>query len=99
MLFRSHGQPVACLAWSSAPRHIASRDRFIGWTAEMRRRHLCLMACNTRFLILPWVRVPLLASHILGRMARNHQAGRRPAFKKAVVQLVEGDHIELYEAG
>lgn len=35
----------------------------------------------------------------LGRMARNHQAGRRPAYKKAVVQLAEGDHIELYEAG
>lgn len=35
----------------------------------------------------------------LGRMARNHQAGRRPSYKKAVVQLAEGDHIELYEAG
>jgi large subunit ribosomal protein L23 len=35
----------------------------------------------------------------LGRMARNHQAGRRPSYKKAVVQLGEGDHIELYEAG
>jgi large subunit ribosomal protein L23 len=35
----------------------------------------------------------------LGRMSRNHQAGRRPSFKKAVVQLAEGDHIELYEAG
>jgi hypothetical protein len=69
-IVHAHGQPVACLAWSSAPRHIASRDRFIGWTAEMRRRHLCLMACNTRFLILPWVRVPSLASHILSRMAR-----------------------------
>jgi large subunit ribosomal protein L23 len=35
----------------------------------------------------------------LGRMSRNHQAGRRPSFKKAIVQLAEGDHIELYEAG
>jgi large subunit ribosomal protein L23 len=35
----------------------------------------------------------------LGRMARNQQAGRRPSYKKAVVQLAEGDHIELYEAG
>lgn len=35
----------------------------------------------------------------LGRMARNHQKGRRASFKKAVVQLAEGDHIELYEAG
>ena len=35
----------------------------------------------------------------LGRMSRNQSKGRRPAFKKAVVKLSEGDHIELYEAG
>ena len=35
----------------------------------------------------------------LGRMSRNQSKGRRPAFKKAVVKLAEGDHIELYEAG
>jgi hypothetical protein len=60
---------VACLAWSSAPRHIGSRDRYIGWNAEARKRNIHLIAYNTRFLILPWVRVPHLASHILGRMA------------------------------
>jgi hypothetical protein len=64
------GQPIACLAWCSAPRHLASRDRFIGWTAETRKRNLHLLAYNTRFLILPWVQVPHLASHILGRMAK-----------------------------
>jgi large subunit ribosomal protein L23 len=36
---------------------------------------------------------------LMGRMARSHQKGRRPSFKKAVVQLAEGEHIELYEAG
>ena len=66
----AQGRPIACLAWSSAPRHIGARDRFIGWSADMRKKHLHLMACNTRFLILPWVVVPHLASHILGRMAR-----------------------------
>ena len=35
----------------------------------------------------------------LGRMARNAQGGRRASFKKAVVRLAEGDHIELYEVG
>lgn len=64
------GRPVACLAWSSAPRHLCPRDRFIGWSPEARRRNLHLLAYNTRFLILPWVKVPHLASHILGRMAR-----------------------------
>jgi hypothetical protein len=68
-LVLAQGRPVACLAWSSAPRHIGSRDRFIGWSAETRRRNIRLIAYNTRFLILPWVRVEHLASHILGRMA------------------------------
>ena len=52
----AQGRPVACLAWSSAPRHLASRDRFIGWDSEARRRNIRFLAYNTRFLILPWVR-------------------------------------------
>ncbi len=63
------GRPIACVAWASAPRHLAPRDRFIGWSAETRRRNLRFVAYNTRFLILPWVTVPHLASHLLGRMA------------------------------
>jgi hypothetical protein len=61
---------LACLAWSSAPRHLGPRDRFIGWSQEQRQRNLRFVAYNPRFLILPWVAVPHLASHILGRMAR-----------------------------
>lgn len=66
----AHGRPIACLAWSSAPRHLGSRDRYIGWSAEARRRNIRFIAYNTRYLILPWVSVPHLASHILGRMAK-----------------------------
>ncbi len=65
------GRPVACLAWSSAPRHLGSRDRFIGWSPEARRQNIRFLAYNTRFLILPWVQVEHLASHILGRMAKR----------------------------
>jgi hypothetical protein len=65
------GRPMACLAWSSAPRHLGSRDRFIGWSAEARRRNIRFLAYNTRFLILPWVQVEHLASHILGRRAKR----------------------------
>jgi len=65
----AQGRPIACLAWSSAPRHLGSRDRYIGWSAEARRRNIRFIAYNTRFLILPWVQVPHLASHILGRVA------------------------------
>jgi Domain of unknown function (DUF4338) len=63
------GRPIACLAWGSAPRHLAPRDRFIGWSAATRRRHLHLIAYNSRYLVLPWVRVRYLASHLLSRMA------------------------------
>jgi hypothetical protein len=65
------GRPIACLAWSSAPRHLGCRDRFLGWSAESRRRNIHLIACNLRFLIVPWVEVPHLASHLLGRMTRQ----------------------------
>lgn len=64
-------RPVACISFSSAPRHIGSRDRFIGWDQQIRRNNIHLLAYNTRFLILPWVRVPHLASHILGLTARR----------------------------
>jgi len=62
---------LACFAWSSAPRHLGPRDRFIGWSPEQRRRQLPLIATNLRFLVLPWVQVPHLASHLLGRMVRQ----------------------------
>jgi len=69
------GRPIACLAWSSAARHLGSRDRYIGWSAAARRRNLRLIAYNTRFLMLPWIRVPHLASHILasvvGRLSHD----------------------------
>lgn len=64
------GTPVACLAWSSAPRHIGCRDRFIGWPPSVRKKNLHLIAYNNRFLILPWVRIRCLASHLLGRMSK-----------------------------
>lgn len=70
-LIQARGQAIACLAWSSAPRHLGSRDRFIGWDQQARKRNIHLIGYNTRFLILPWVRVPHLASHILGQMARR----------------------------
>lgn len=66
----SHDRPIACMSWSSAPRHIGCRDRFIGWEAESRKRNLHLIAYNSRYLILPWVNVKFLASHLLGKIAK-----------------------------
>lgn len=62
-------RPIACLAWSSAPRHLASRDHFIGWSQQARRHNLHYIAYNLRFLLLPWVAIRHAASHILARMA------------------------------
>ena len=67
-------RPVACFAWSSAPRHLGPRDRHIGWSPEARHRNVRFLAYNTRYLIMPWVEVPHLASHLLGRMARGLSA-------------------------
>jgi hypothetical protein len=64
-------RPVACMIYSSAPRHIGCRDRFIGWPATVRRQNIHLIAYQSRFLILPWVQVPHLASHLLGRIAKR----------------------------
>ncbi len=58
--------PVACLAWSSSVFRIQDRDNFIGWNYEQRNKNIRHMANNSRFLILPWVQVKNLASHILG---------------------------------
>lgn len=64
------GRVIACLAFCSSPRHIGCRDKFIGWSTEVRKKNLHLIAYNTRYLILPWIRVPYLASHILGCIVR-----------------------------
>jgi hypothetical protein len=65
---------VAALSWSSAAHGLTCRDRFIGWSVEAKRRHRHLLAYNSRFLIPPWVHVPHLASHVLGRLARRLSA-------------------------
>jgi len=71
-------RPVACLLFGSAAWQCQPRDAFIGWTASGRQRHLPLLTNNTRFLILPWVHVPHLASHLLSlitrRLSRDWQA-------------------------
>jgi hypothetical protein len=80
-------RPVGCLAWSSAARHIGCRDRFIGWSAEYRRKHIHLIAYNTRFLILPWVKVPYLASHILAQMAKTVAADWQRVYNHRIYYL------------
>jgi hypothetical protein len=82
---------LACLQWSSAAWKMAVRDRWIGWSAGQRARNLPYLVNNSRFLILPWVRVKGLASKILARCARQlpgdweRRYGCRPLLLETVV--------------
>lgn len=71
LVFNGDYRPLACLLFGSAAWKVADRDRFIGWDAATKAAKLDLITNNTRFLILPWVKVPHLASHILSRIARR----------------------------
>jgi len=66
-------RPLACLLFGAAAWQIAPRDSFIGWSHETRKNGLDFIVNNTRFLILPWVTVPHLASCILGSVSRRIQ--------------------------
>jgi hypothetical protein len=68
------GRVLACLLYGSAAWKAAARDQWIGWNSEQRARRLSLVTNNSRFLILPSVRVPHLASHLLGRVAARLSA-------------------------
>lgn len=78
---------LACFAFSSAPYAIDCRDSFLGWSKEARERNRHLLAYNTRFLILPWVRVPHLASHLLGRIARSISADWQKIYHHPILWL------------
>ncbi len=74
MLCDRHGRPVACALFGSAAWKCADRDAFLRWDCTARERNLQGLTNNTRFLILPWVEVPHLASHVLGLIARRIRA-------------------------
>lgn len=65
------GRPLACILFGSAAWKAAPRDTFIGWDRETREKNLGYITNNMRFLILSWVKVPYLASHILSRISRR----------------------------
>jgi hypothetical protein len=66
-----HGRILACMAFGSAAWKIDGRDKYIGWDSESRKQSLRYVTNNSRYLILPWVKVPHLASHILSLICRR----------------------------
>ena len=71
MAYDSSDRPLACLLFGSAAWACGPRDDFIGWDREKRGKNLSLATNNTRFLILPWVSVKYLASHILSKVIKQ----------------------------
>jgi uncharacterized protein DUF4338 len=67
----AQARPLACVLFGAAAWQCAARDRYLGWDSAVRAQNLHLIANNTRFLILPWVQVAHLASHVLGRIAQR----------------------------
>ncbi len=87
LVFDSHDRLLA-VSWFAAPAwKAADRDRFIGWTRAQREQGLGGIANNVRFLILPWVRVVHLASHILGLLTRRLRHDWQAKYGHAVVLL------------
>ncbi len=90
------GRPAGCMQFSSPAWRMAARDRWIGWNEAARRRNLQRVLCQSRFLILPWIRVRGLASHVLSRSARrvagdwSRRYGVEPLLLETLVE--EGRH-------
>jgi len=62
---------VGCVQFSSAAWRMAARDAWIGWDDQTRRKNLQRVVCNSRLLLLPWIRVRNLASHVLSLATRR----------------------------
>lgn len=75
-----YDRPVACLLFGSSAWSCADRDIAIGWDNDARQRNICFTTNNTRFLILPWVSVTHLASHILAMISRRIRADWRARY-------------------
>jgi hypothetical protein len=71
VFFDRFSRPLGCMMFGAAAWKVQPRDDYIGWVPEVRKRNLSLMVNNDRFLILPWVKVKHLASHLLGKVSRR----------------------------
>jgi hypothetical protein len=78
---------VSCLLFGAAAWNTAPREAYIGWSSEERKRNLLYLADNNRFLVFPWVRVPHLASHILGKIAKRISSDWEEKYKHPIYLL------------
>lgn len=90
-------RPIACLAWNSGPLKLKLRDSLIGAPRQAYAHNLHLIAYNSRYLIAPWVKVPHLASHLLGRIARRISADWQQLYQHPVWLLESFVDIERFK--
>jgi hypothetical protein len=86
-------RPIACLAWNSGPLKLRLRDELVGAPGQTYRHNLHLIAYNSRYLIAPWVKVPHLASHLLGRIARRISADWQDLYHPASNSASQHSHF------
>jgi hypothetical protein len=84
-LARYRDRPVACLSFGPAAFRVAARDRFIGWSPPQRQERLPWVVNNDRFLVLPWVVAPHLASFVLSRCLRRLRSDWRQIYQQDLV--------------
>ena len=80
-------RPLACVIFGAPAWQCAARDQWIGWSIEQRAQRLSGVANNTRFLIFDWIRVPHLASHILGSIRQRIAADWKAKYRQALLVL------------
>lgn len=78
------GVDLACVLFGAAAWQCAPRDQWIGWSSEQRAQGLPRIVNNSRFLIMPWVRVSCLASHILAQIARRINADWQARYRHPI---------------
>jgi len=87
LIFDRQGRPLSCVLFGSAAWKLGCRDSYIGWERAQRPKHLHLITNNMRFLVLPWVRISHLASHVLGRIVRRIREDWKKSYGHDVVLL------------
>ena len=90
-------RPIACMAWNSGPLKLTLRDEFVGAPRKAYSHNLHLIAYNSRYLIVPWVKVPHLASHVLGRIARRISADWQELYHHPIHLLESFVDIERFK--
>jgi hypothetical protein len=86
-MIKSGERDLGCMQFSAAALALESREQWIGWNNEMRKKHLFLIINNSRYLILPWVKIKYLASKALSLIAKQIQNDWRERYYYEPVML------------